>query len=237
MNKTKILCTICARGGSKGIKNKNLINISGKPLISFTIEQAISSNIFDKIVLSSDSDEIITLAKAFNIDHFIKRNKALSNDKSGKLDAIKDAHLKSEIFFKSKFDYIIDLDVTSPLRNISDICDAFKQFVNNDNDNLFSVTNAKKNPYFNLIQINEKDRVVLVKKNKNGILRRQDAPKCYEMNASIYIWKRNILKSKKTIFLKNTGIYIMPEERSIDIDSMFDYKIVKFLLENKNAKK
>ena len=97
---------------------------------------------------------------------------------------------------------------------------------------------SRRSPYFNLVEQDEDGKVYLSKKLDNKIIRRQDAPKSYDMNASIYIWKRDIILNENSIFLEKTGLYVMPEERSIDIDNELDFKFVEFLLkENKNAKR
>lgn len=232
----KVLCTICAREGSKGVKNKNIRKIVGKPLIVYTIEQAKLSGLFEDIVISSDSDKILEVGKDYNL-LTIKRPKELSLDTSPKIPVIRHALLKTEKNTGKKYDYIIDLDITSPLREIDDIKNAFFKFLRDNNDILFSVTPAHRSPYFNMVEITEDGYVKLVKDLEKPITRRQDAPKCYDMNASIYIWKRDILLSKDTLFTDNTGIYIMPPERSIDIDSELDFDIVEFLILRKRGEK
>jgi len=193
-----------------------------------------NSNLFDHIVVSSDSDKIIEVAKEYGAEVFFKRDEFLSSDQAGKLDVIKDLLLKSEKFYNTKFDYIIDLDVTSPLRDVEDIINAFNYFLETNSDNLITATPSRRSPYFNMVEI-VNGKVKLVKEGK--FLRRQDVPKTYDMNASIYIWKRDVLLNNKTPFLDKTALYIMPEERSIDIDSELDFKIVEILLKEKNVKK
>ena len=221
----KILCVICARSGSKGIKNKNLLDFFGKPLILHTFSQAKNFKQFNHVVVSTDSKKI---SKMIGKKHsWFLRSKKLSGDKISKIKVIVDALKKSEKKFKLKYDIIVDLDVTSPLRSIRDIDNAFKFFIKKNYDNLFSVCEASRNPYFNMVElINER---VILSKNKNLISSRQTAPKVYDMNAAIYIWKRDILLKKQSLFNKNTGLYIMPKHRSIDIDDKLDYQIVKFL--------
>ena len=123
----KILCTICARGKSKGLKNKNIKIINGLPLISHTINHAKKSKIFDEIIVSSDSKKILSIAKSFGVKH-LKRPVSLSSDYAGKLDVIKHALKSIEKINCNKYDIIIDLDVTSPLRKISDIKNALSLF-------------------------------------------------------------------------------------------------------------
>ena len=233
---SNVLCTICARGGSKGVKNKNIKELNGKPLIAYTIEQAKDSGLFEHIVISTNSEIIANVAKKYGAEVFFKRSDDMASDTAGKLEVIKDAFVRSEEYYKRTFDYLIDLDATAPLRSIEDIINSFKQFKANDNDNLITAMPSRRSPYFNLVEQDKDGKVYLSKKLDSAVVRRQDAPKSYDMNASIYIWKREIILNEKSIFLEKTGLYVMPEERSIDIDTELDYKFVEFLMkENKNA--
>ncbi len=235
---SNVLCTICARGGSKGVKNKNIKELNGKPLIAYTIEQAKASGLFEHIVISTDSDDIANIAKKYGAEVFFKRSSEMASDTAGKLDVIRDAFKRSEEYYNRTFDYLIDLDATAPLRLTEDIIDSFNQFKENSNDNLITAMPSRRSPYFNLVEQDKDGKVYLSKKLDNSIVRRQDAPKSYDMNASIYIWKRDIILNENSIFLEKTGLYVMPEERSIDIDTEFDFKFVDFLMkENKNAKR
>ena len=232
---SNVLCTICARGGSKGVKGKNVRELCGKPLIAHTIEQEIASNLFEHIVISTDSDLIAEAAVKYGAEVFFKRDATMASDTAGKLDVIKDVFLKSEEHYGRKFDYEIDLDATSPLRDVSDITNSFEQFLRDDNDNLITAMPSRRSPYFNLVEIYPDGHIGLSKPLPNAILRRQDAPKTYDMNASIYIWKREVLLNNDTLFLPKTGLYVMDEVRSIDIDCELDFKFVEFLMKEKNA--
>ena len=232
---SNVLCTICARGGSKGVKGKNVRELCGKPLIAHTIEQAIASNLFEHIVISTDSDLIAEAAVKYGAEVFFKRDATMASDTAGKLDVIKDAFLKSEEHYGRKFDYEIDLDATAPLRDVSDITNSFEQFLRDDNDNLITAMPSRRSPYFNLVEIYPDGHIGLSKPLPNAILCRQDAPKTYDMNASIYIWKREVLLNNDTLFLPKTGLYVMDEVRSIDIDCELDFKFVEFLMKEKNA--
>lgn len=223
-----ILCTVCARGGSTGIKNKNIKKLFNKPLILHTLLQAKKSRIFDKIIVSTDSNKIINICKR-KVDYIVKRPKKLSTGKASKIFAIKHALIQAEINFKKKFDIIIDLDATSPLRNIDDIIKAKNKFVRNKYENLISVCHSKKNPYFNIVEKTKKG-LKLVRETEKNYVRRQDAPDVYDINASIYIWKRAALLNTNKVVKNKTGFYIMPKIRSIDIDDYFDFKLVEFLM-------
>ena len=223
-----ILCTVCARGGSTGIKNKNIKKLFNKPLILHTLLQAKKSRIFDKIIVSTDSNKIINICKR-KVDYIVKRPKKLSTGKASKIFAIKHALIQAEINFKKKFDIIIDLDATSPLRNIDDIIKAKNKFVRNKYENLISVCHSKKNPYFNIVEKTKKG-LKLVRETEKNYVRRQDAPDVYDINASIYIWKRAALLNTNKVVTNITGFYIMPKIRSIDIDDYFDFKLVELLM-------
>ncbi|DAB27736.1 MAG: flagellar modification protein B [Sulfurimonas sp. RIFOXYD12_FULL_33_39] len=233
----KVLCTICARGGSKGVKNKNIRLINSKPLIAYTIEQAKESKLFEHVVISTDSDEIADISKKYGAEVFFKRDARMASDTAGKLEVIRDAFMRSEEHYKEQFDYLIDLDATAPLRSVKDIIDSFKQFLDNNNDNLITAMPSRRSPYFNLIEQDDTGRIFVSKKLQNSILRRQDSPKTYDMNASIYIWKRDTILHKESVFLEKTGLYVMPEERSIDIDSELDFKFVEFIMGQNSAKR
>ena len=230
MKNKQILCTICARGGSKGLTNKNLLKIGDKSLIGHTLTQAKAIDAIDCIIVSSDSNEILKEGEIYAADILLQRSAKLASDDAGKIDAIIDCLNHAESNFNKHFDYVIDLDVTSPLRNLIDIENCLEFTKDQRFKNLITATNSKKNPYFNQIEItNEGPQLV---KSGHNIKGRQSAPKVYDMNASIYVWSRDFLINEKTLFSRDTIVYDMPEERSLDIDNELDFKIVKYLIEN-----
>jgi CMP-N,N'-diacetyllegionaminic acid synthase len=230
MLKKKILCTICARKGSKGLKNKNLLKLLNKPLIIHTLDQAKKIKAITKIVVSSNSKKILEISKR-KADFCLIRPEKLSDDYSSKVDAIKHALLKSETFFNTVFDLVIDLDITSPLRKKNDIQKALNIFLRKKPGNLVSGHSARRNPYFNQVMY-KKNRLDLVCKSKKKIVRRQDAPKIFDLNASIYIWNRKDLISSKKVITNKTIFFEMPYSRSIDIDDNLDFIMVKHILKN-----
>ena len=141
-----VLCTICARGGSKGLPNKALKLINDKPLIAYTIEQALNSKVFDHVLVSTDSEIINKKAKSFGADAWFIRPKELATDTANKISVIRHALHEGEKYYKKKFDIIVDLDITSPLRYISDIKNALKHFIKTKGNNLISACPSKKNP-------------------------------------------------------------------------------------------
>jgi len=229
------LCTICARGGSKGVTNKNIIDIAGKPLIAHTIIQAKKSELFDYIAVSSDSSEIREVAMKWGADFTITRPQELASDTAAKIPAIQHAVNTAEKKLNGgkSYDIIVDLDATSPLRIVLDIKNAVMEFEsNNEAMNLISITKAHRSPYFNMVEVYN-GYAKLIKPLSDTIIRRQDTPACYDMNASIYIWRRDTLFQNQSVLTNKTMTYFMPEERSIDIDTEFDLKIVRFLAESR----
>ena len=230
------------RSGSQGVRGKNSKLINGKPLMYFTIKQAIKTKIFDNIVVSTDSNKILMKAKSYGAEGWFLRPKSLASNKCSKMPVIKHALKEAEKFYSKKFKFIVDLDVTSPLRRAEDIIKAYKLFIKKGGDALITGSRSKRNPYFNVVEIVNK-KIKKVKNMKKKIYIRQYAPITYDMNASIYIWNRktlinsNILnKALEPRSKSRTILYEMPENRSIDIDSELDFKIVNFLLKDKNKK-
>jgi CMP-N,N'-diacetyllegionaminic acid synthase len=229
----KVSCSICARGGSKGVKGKNHKEILGKPLIAWTVEHALESKIFENVVLSTDCDKIAKTGQAAGAEVFFQRDPDLAQDHSAKIPVIRDAFQRTETHFKTEYPLHVDLDATSPLRISQDIIDAMKLFVENDWDNLLTGMPARRSPYFNLVEDIGGQQIKLSKENKPPIVRRQDSPICYDLNASIYIWKRDVLLKSDSVYNEKTGIFVMPEERSIDIDSDIDFAFCEFLLKRR----
>lgn len=225
-----LLITICARGGSKGIKGKNIRGLAGKPLIAYTLQQAKQWDRGKHIIVSTDSEDIAKVAKQFGAEVPFMRPLELATDTTGKVSAIKHALVSCEQIFKEKYDAVMDLDVTSPIRTIQDLEKAYQLFLEKKPKTLFSVVPAHRNPYFNMVEEVEDDRVNLCK--KGDFIRRQDAPKVYDMNAAIYIYDREFLMdgNNENVVSDNSIIYKMRDESRIDIDSELDFKFIEFLI-------
>ncbi len=230
------LITICARGGSKGIPGKNIKPLHGKPLIAFTIDvarrfqQKVKNT---EIALSTDSKEIISVAEQFGLTSEYIRPDRLSNDTAGKVDAIKDILLFYEKKNEVKYDYVLDLDVTSPLRTLNDIITAFSVIENDSMAlNLFSVSEPSRNPYFNMVEQKENGYYGKVKELNGPILSRQTAPKVYDMNASFYIYRRTFFDTAYSGAITDKSlIYLMPHI-CFDLDHPLDFEFISFLIAN-----
>lgn len=232
----KRICTICARGGSKGVPGKNTRLLNGRPLIVHSLEQARASGLFDLVAVSSDSAEILEIAQAAGADFTIERPSALASDTAAKLPVIRHAVECAEAATETEYEVIVDLDATSPLRHVADIQGAVRLFEECGGGNVITGAPARRSPYFNLVELGEDGRVRLAKTAERPIVRRQDAPKCFDMNASIYVWSRSSLFDlAATVIGHDTFLYEMPEDRSFDIDSEVDFEIVEFLMKRRTA--
>tara|TARA_Y100000590_G_scaffold451502_1_gene592987 strand:- start:1456 stop:2163 length:708 start_codon:yes stop_codon:yes gene_type:complete len=228
----KTLCTLCARGGSKGVKNKNIKKIDGKPLIQLTFEQAKEIPEIDQIVLSTDSESIKEQCSSFGLQSWFLRPSHLASDSAGKISVIRHALTESEKHFGYAFDRIMDLDITSPLRSIQDIKECLNLFESSNSEILITGCKARRNPYFNMVKV-EKNIPSLVVNSEFPPKSRQEAPSLFDMNASIYLWRRDTLLKQDSLFTDKTIFYEMPEERSIDIDSPLDFRVVEMLINEK----
>lgn len=227
----KRLAVICARGGSKGVKGKNLRPLAGKPLIAHSIEHARDSGMFDAVAVSSDSDAILGTARDWKADHLVRRPPELASDQAPKVPAIRHCVETVERETGITFDTIVDLDATAPLRSLDDIRGAIEHLESSDADNVVTAMPARRSPYFNLVEVDERGRVHLSKATDVPIVRRQDAPKCYDLNASIFVWRRaGLFSGEDTAIGGNTLLFEMPEERSIDIDTETDFRFAEFMM-------
>lgn len=224
------ICTICVRGGSKGISGKNLRKLCGKPLLSYSVDRAVATGLFDVIAVSSDSDAILEVARECGVELLVARPADLATDESPKLPVIR--HCVGEVERRTGEipDVIVDLDATSPLRSVGDIRGAVELLEGSQAGNVITAMSSRKSPYFNLVELRADGTVALSKPPNVPVVRRQDVPPCFDMNASIYVWRRSALFASDGIINPDTRLYVMPEERSVDIDSELDFAFVEFVL-------
>lgn len=231
-----ILITICARGGSKGIPGKNIKNIGGKPLLAYTIDIAknIAQDLNGIVSLSTDSSEIILVANNNNLLTTYERPKYLASDKAGKVDTIKDLLEYEEKNHDKRFDYILDLDVTSPLRTKSDVINALNKLRENEEAlTIFSVSEPDRNPYFNMVEKKQDGFYGLVKKNKDGtVLSRQTAPKVYALNASFYWYKREFFNLNLKSPINDKSLVYKMNHICFDLDHPIDFDFLEYLILN-----
>lgn len=229
------LCTICARGGSKGVPGKNVRDVAGMPLIAHSITQARDSGLFVAVAVSSDDAAILEAAKAWGADLAIERPPELASDTAAKLPAIVHAIRTAEQALGKTFATLVDLDATSPLRLPEDIAETVRMVEAGEAGNVLTVTPAHRSPYFNMLEQDADGRVRLSKPLPEGVVRRQDAPPCFDMNASIYTWARHPFMDAPYGIDDRTRLYVMPHDRSIDIDDEVDFAIVDFLMRKRKG--
>lgn len=224
----KNIAIIPARSGSKGLKDKNIKELCGKPLLAYSIECAIESQKFDKIFVSTDSLEYASIAEKYGADASFLRTKTNSSDTAGSWNVVREV---VECFEKQNenYDNIMLLQPTSPLRSTEDINNCFQLMQEKEARAILSVTEVEHSPLWcntldvDLCMDNFVDERYL------GIPR-QKLPIFYRLNGAIYLLKRDEL-NKKSMFRDNCYAYIMPNNRSVDIDSELDFKIAEYLLE------
>lgn len=214
---------------------KNVRVIAGCPLIAHSIRQARETGLFAMLAVSSDSPQILDIAKLEGADFVVERPPELATDHAKKVPAIQHCVREVEKWSTAEFEVIVDLDSTSPLRSVEDIIGAVSLLETQGVSNVITGARARRSPYFNLVERTEDGCVVLAKSLDRDIGRRQDAPICFDMNASIYAWQRDALLNDGRVFNPDTLLFEMPEERSIDIDSELDFKIVEMLLSERLA--
>lgn len=230
----EILITICGRGGSKRLSGKNTKEISGKPLVEYTFDAAkiIAKKLNADIAISSDDNKILNIAAKNSLSTDYLRPEYLASDTCGKIDVIKDILLYSENQNQKKYDFVIDLDITSPLRRSEEVVTAFKM-LNNDKEafNIFSVSKPYRNPYFNMTErkINGYFGIVC---DKSEFLTTQAAPEVYDLNASFYIYRKSFFdKGFKTAFSPKSLVFVS-ENICFDIDNIEDFEYMEFLIKN-----
>lgn len=228
-----ILITLCARGGSKGIPGKNIKQLAGKPLIAYSISAAkeFAKHHISTIALSTDDSGIREVASRYGVVSDYIRPAELATDQAGKIDTIRDLLLYQESITNKRFDYILDLDVTSPLRTTVDLLSAFTIITQDEKClNLFSVNKAQKNPYFNMVEQNENGYFDLVK--KGNFLTRQSAKPVYEMNASFYFYKRSFFDDPNSRVVNDHSLIYCMDHICFDLDHSLDFEFLSFLIEH-----
>ncbi len=223
-----LLGVIPARGGSKGIKNKNLRTVLNKPLIYYTIKDALSYKEIYKTIVTTDSLEIVEIAKKYGLEVPFIRPKNLAKDNTSMIEVLKHALMKCEQIYSLKINGVVLFDPTSPLRRKNDIKTMIEIFLKKKPDLAVAVSKSKRNPYFNMLKINKSGYAQLVL--KGNYIRRQDAPPIFDITNNCWIFSRQaILRGsripRKTITYEIDGFYI-------DIDREDDLKFFEWYLKS-----
>lgn len=229
MKEQKILAVITARGGSKGVPQKNIRPLLGKPLIAYTIQSALQSKTLNRTIVSTDDETIAHISKQYGAEVPFVRPKQLATDTATSLSVLQHAVR----YLADKEDYLADIIVclqpTSPLRSAEDIDQAVNLCLSTGTDSVVSLCQAEHHPYWMKKVVG--GRVYsLMEEDDKRYTRRQDLPPVYQLNGAIRVIKRNILLEEERMAGDNALAYIMPQERSIDIDTPIDFKIAELIL-------
>lgn len=226
------IATICARGGSVGVPRKNIKPLLGKPLIAYTIEQALAIGKIDQVFVSTDDEEIARVAEEYGARVPFLRPAELARGHAPKLPVIQHLveHVEENV---CPVDTIVDLDPTSPLRLLDDIR-ACMALLDDDTDMVITGYPSDKNPYFNMVEEKSDGNIGLVKSIPGGVVARQQAPTVWAMNASVYVWHRHTLRD--SLWHGRIRLHEMPRERSVDIDEPLDFRIVEILMKERLSK-
>lgn len=224
----KVVGHLGFRKGSKGLLGKNEKFFFGKPLFQWSLDQLAGSEIINDFMVSTDSQN----GYKISLDHGSKdigiRDSSLSNDTASKFDVWRDSYNT----FKDRyydFEIMIDIDCTCPMRSLEDISNGYNTFIASRADLVLGITDAKKNPYFNLLE-ESSSGYLTVSKGDGVQFTRQGAPKVFEHVSSVYVIDTSIFKKYKKLYDANIKGFHIPYERSIDIDSEFDWKLNTFLM-------
>jgi CMP-N-acetylneuraminic acid synthetase len=223
-----IIALICARSGSKGIPKKNLLKFKETTLLGNSIIQAKKNKYIRRVFVSTDSSKIAKYAKKNGAEVPFIRPAYLAKDNSAEIHTWRHAIKFFQNKLKIKFDYIVSIPTTSPLRDIKDIDKSIKKAILNDCDIVFTISPSKNNPYFNMVHL-KKNKLKIISDGKKKYFTRQQAPKCYDLTTVCYVFKPNYILKNLNLFSGKVGFVTIPSERAIDIDTKLDYKIACYL--------
>jgi len=230
--KINILGVTLARGGSKGIKDKNLVKIKGKPLIYYTIKEAKKTKEITNYIVSTDSSKIKKVAQKYKVKVPFLRPKKFSQDSSSSASALKHALIECEKIFNKKFDYVVELMATNPLKKASDIKNIIKILLKNKSDSVIAVNQLFDHHPARIKKIVKGKLYDFAIKEKLESRRQDLKPNAYVRSGSIYAMSRRYVMNEKRYFSGKSLAYILPLERTINIDDKNDLIIAKYKLKN-----
>lgn len=230
-----ITACIFARGGSKGLPGKNIRNFSGKPLIAWAIEQALSLEAVDEVIVSTDSSEIAKIARNYGASVPFIRPSELAKDDSPEWMAWR--HLLNYLLERDGIlpEAMLSVPTTAPLRLVADIQRCIDTFELGITDAIVTVTDSHRNPYFNMVKVDADGFADVVITNNSGINRRQDSPSVFDMTTAAYVVDTKFIMKNDSIFKGKIKAVHIPLERAIDIDTLLDFEIAEFLYLRRNG--
>ena len=226
----KVLATICARGGSKGMPRKNVMNLMGRPLISYTLDCARKCPAVGHLVVSTDSDEIAEVVESLGVVVPFRRPTELASDSAAKIGAIRHATAYVEEHEGFRPDIVVDLDISVPLRTPDDVAGCVQVLVAADDlDAAVSIYEPDRNPYYTMVEP-DGNRIRLSKQPARGIIRRQDVPPVYGVSGSVFAYRRSRLDTIEHLYAGAWGGYLIPRERAIEVDTEVDLRFVEIMM-------
>lgn len=229
--KPYILGFIFARGGSKGVPRKNIRPLAGKPLIVYAIETALASELIDRVIVSTDDKEIADIAQQHGAEVPFMRPKELARDDSPEWWAWQHAIRTLEATEgKPKMDVFVSIPPTSPLRAVEDLNACIQMLLESNADLVITVKPAERNPYFNMVVLDEAGYARLVMPSDWTIHQRQAAPSMFDMTTVAYAARPEFVLNANSIFEGKVKAVVVPAERALDIDTELDFKFAEFLL-------
>lgn len=233
-----VLALIPARGGSKGVPRKNIRLLAGKPLIAYSIEAALASRFIDRAIVSTDDMEIARVAKRYGAQVPFMRPQELARDDSDEWLTWRHAiQTLGATAGEPKIDILACIPTTSPLRAVQDIDACVQKLLEGDADIVITITSADRNPYFNMVTLDDAGCARLVIPSDKKIHRRQDAPRVYNITTVAYAARTQFVLNANSIFEGKVEAVFVPSERALDIDTELDFKFAEFLMGRQNPPK
>jgi len=225
-----VVAFIFARGGSKGLPGKNIRNLAGRPLIAWSIEHARAVKRIERIIVSTDSEEIASVARNFGAEVPFLRPQELARDDAPEWLAWQHALSFLQETEGSLPNAMISIPPTAPLRLPDDLENCLNEFEKGEVDVVITVSDAHRSPWFNMVKRNQDGSVGLVMEAPISITRRQDAPEVFDMATVAYVARPGFVLEQTSIFSGKVGAVKVPVERAIDIDTIFDFELAEFLV-------
>lgn len=226
----KAIALICARGGSKGLRGKNIRPLAGKPLIAWSIEHALAIDRISRVIVSTDSEDIATVAREYGAQVPFMRPAELARDDTPEWLVWRHA-LRHVLETVGSFpEAMVSVPATAPLRLPLDIENCLDEYEKGDADMIITVTDSHRSPYFNMVKTNADGTVGLVIPLQSVVARRQDAPVVYDMTTVAYVARPEFVMTHNATFEGRVRAVHVPPERALDIDIQLDFQIAECLL-------
>jgi N-acylneuraminate cytidylyltransferase len=231
MSNKKVYAFIFARGGSKGLPGKNIKPLAGKPLIAYSVELALASEKIDRVIVSTDNEDIAKVAMSYGAEVPFIRPDKLAEDQAAEWLAWRHA---IEFLGQDSFDVFLSLPTTSPLRSVEDVENCLKLFEDESTDFVVTMRAAERSPYFNMV-VDDKVKGIQLVSQDGGVKRRQDAPLCYDLTTVAYVTSPEFIMKKNSIWDGKVSGCLVPKERAVDIDDKYDFDIAELFMNKRLA--